>query len=107
MEWNNELFFFVLLPLIIFATGYNMRRKNFFKNMANVAKFGLLGTTLTFVFYAFFMTIVMNYIPLKKYNPLTDSYKEWKLDFPSTLYLCAVLSSSDIIAAVTLINEKE
>lgn len=39
--------------------------------MSNVAKFGLLGTTLTFVFYAIFMTIVMNYIPLNKYDPLT------------------------------------
>jgi NhaP-type Na+/H+ or K+/H+ antiporter len=48
-----------------------MRRKNFFKNMSNVAKFGLLGTTLTFVFYALFMTIVMNNVPLEKYNPLT------------------------------------
>ena len=26
LEWNNDLFFFVLLPLIIFATGYNMKR---------------------------------------------------------------------------------
>lgn len=48
----DELFFDVFLPLIIFATGYNMRRKNFFENITNISKFGLLGTFLTFVFYS-------------------------------------------------------
>lgn len=41
----------MLLPLIIFATGFNMRRKKFFENISNVAKFGLLGTVLTFAIY--------------------------------------------------------
>jgi NhaP-type Na+/H+ or K+/H+ antiporter len=50
----KELFFEVLLPLIIFATGYNMRRKKFFENIINITKFGLLGTFLTFVFYSLF-----------------------------------------------------
>ena len=75
--------------------------------MPNVAKFGLLGTTLTFVFYSIFMYLVMNFIPLSKYDPLTKTSTAWRLDFPSTLYLCAVLSSSDIIAAVTLIKQEE
>jgi hypothetical protein len=51
-QFHNAIFFDVLLPLIIFATAFNMRRKSFFTNIANVAKFGLLGTVLTFVFYS-------------------------------------------------------
>ena len=51
-KFPNELFFEVLLPLIIFATGYNMRRQKFFENFTNISKFGLLGTFLTFVFFA-------------------------------------------------------
>lgn len=51
-SFPDELFFDVFLPLIIFATGYNMRRKNFFENITNISKFGLLGTFLTFVFYS-------------------------------------------------------
>jgi NhaP-type Na+/H+ or K+/H+ antiporter len=51
-EFPNDLFFEVLLPLIIFATGYNMRRQKFFENITNIAKFGLLGTFLTFIFYS-------------------------------------------------------
>jgi uncharacterized membrane protein YjfL (UPF0719 family) len=53
-EFPSEFFFEVLLPLIIFACGYNMRRKKFFENIVNIAKFGLLGTFLTFVFYTLF-----------------------------------------------------
>ena len=59
--FNNTVFFDVLLPLIIFATGYNMRRKNFFENIANVAKFGLLGTVLTFIFYSLLFIIFFEF----------------------------------------------
>lgn len=40
------------LPLIIFASGYNMKRKRFFKNMDNIVKFGIFGTILTFALYS-------------------------------------------------------
>lgn len=57
------------------------------------------------------MVIVFNYIPLTKYCPLAekeeDKYKRWDLDLASILYMCAILSSSDIIAAVTLVSEEE
>lgn len=54
LEFNNKAFFDVFLPLIIFATGFNMRREKFFENIVNIAKFGLLGTLLTFIFYSSF-----------------------------------------------------
>lgn len=60
-KFPNELFFEVLLPLIIFSTGYNMRRQKFFENITNIAKFGLLGTFLTFVFYALMVTLLFWY----------------------------------------------
>ncbi len=51
-EFPKYLFFEVLLPLIILASGYNMKRKKFFQNMANIARFGVLGTVLTFIIYS-------------------------------------------------------
>ena len=30
LAWDNNLFFYFLLPLIIFTTGYNIRRRKFF-----------------------------------------------------------------------------
>ena len=58
--FNNTVFFDVLLPLIIFATGYNMRRKNFFDNIVNINKFGILGTILTFGFYSGLFILLFN-----------------------------------------------
>lgn len=84
-----------------------MRRKNFFANMANVAKFGLIGTTLTFVLYSIMMSLLFQCVTMRKYSPKTDSWIEWRLDTASTLFMCAILSSSDIIAAVTLVSEEE
>ena len=53
IKWNNDVFFFILLPLIIFATGYNMRREKFFENISNIIKFGVVGTLITFSIYSF------------------------------------------------------
>lgn len=59
----------MLLPLIIFATGYNMRRKKFFENIANVAKFGLLGTLLTFLFYTGMTFLLFHFFKFKSFVP--------------------------------------
>ena len=63
------MFFILLLPLIIFATGYNMRRKKFFENIANVAKFGLLGTVLTFLIYSALTVSLFEFFDFEMYNP--------------------------------------
>ena len=60
-KFPNELFFEVLLPLIIFATGYNMRRQTFFENITNIVKFGLLGTFLTFLFFVVMVYALFEY----------------------------------------------
>ena len=52
MEFNDDLFFYFVLPPIIFAAGYNMYRNKFFANIANIGLFGVLGTFLTFGCFA-------------------------------------------------------
>ena len=112
LQWNNEFFFNALLPLIIFATGYNMRRKKFFENISNVAKFGLLGTVLTFIFYTGMTLLLIKFVDLEVYNPLTGENEAEPLNFSNfdaghVAYMCSILSSSDIIAAVTLVKYDE
>jgi hypothetical protein len=104
LEWNNSLFFELLLPLIIFTTGYNIRRRNFFENFININKFGLLGTFLTFVFYTLLTYTLFSIFTINKYNPITHETSNWNLDFKSIAYMCSILTGSDIIAAVTLIK---
>jgi hypothetical protein len=42
------MFFTFILPPIIFAAGYNLRRKSFFKYFLYIFLFGVLGTILAF-----------------------------------------------------------
>ena len=51
LRFEQEIFFDLILPLIIFPSGYNMRRKKFFKNIGTIMKFGFIGTIFCFAIY--------------------------------------------------------
>lgn len=59
MEFNDDLFFYFVLPPIIFAAGYNMYRKKFFQNIANISLFGVIGTFLTFGCFAGITVVIL------------------------------------------------
>ena len=48
IKFDGTIFFYVCLPPIIFASGFNMRRKKFFQNIGYVLIFGIFGTIVTF-----------------------------------------------------------
>lgn len=54
-----------------------------------------------------FTWFLFEYITLEKYNPVTKETKTWSLDFLSIAYFCAILTGSDIIAAVTLVKYED
>ena len=48
MSFNGDLFFYFVLPPIVFASGFNMYRKKFFANIRNILLFGVIGTFIAF-----------------------------------------------------------
>lgn len=107
LQFNSEIFFDFLLPAILFAVGFNMRRKEFFKNFANIAKFGVFGTLFTFGFYVIMTKALFTWVNVTQYEPATGEYTKFELQWMEIFLVCSVLVSSDIIAALSILKFDE
>ncbi len=59
MTFDENFFFYFCLPPIVFASGYNMKRKKFFENFTNILLFGLFGTVIQFTIFSILTYIVV------------------------------------------------
>jgi len=57
MKFDDNTFFYVCLPPLVFNSGFNMQRGSFFRNIGNVMIFGI-GTTFFCFFVYSFLTIM-------------------------------------------------
>ena len=67
MTFNDDLFFYFVLPPIVFASGYNMYRKKFFANLKNIVLFGVLGTFIIFGIFSSLTILVLKHVNLTQY----------------------------------------
>lgn len=114
--FNGEVFFNLILPPIIFAAGYNLKRKGFYKYLLYIISYGLLGTIINFalvapityifssnnMFYPSHLGEKFNY--LKESN--TDVFNQpINFSIKEILLFASVISATDSVAALTFINE--
>ena len=59
LEFSDNTFFYVCLPPIVFSSGFNMQRGNFFTNIKMITIFGLFATILCFGMFSL-TTIAVN-----------------------------------------------
>lgn len=52
LTFNQEFFFYAVMPFIVFASGFNMYRSNFFANINNIMLFGICSTVVCFAFFS-------------------------------------------------------
>lgn len=68
LTFNGDIFFYVCLPPIIFAAGFNMRRRRFFENIGYILTFGIFGTIITFFVFAGLTSLISNLKLIKDNN---------------------------------------
>jgi NhaP-type Na+/H+ or K+/H+ antiporter len=107
-QFSHSAFFDFMLPPIIYNSGFNMKRKNFFTNLGNITIFGLGTTFVCFVEYSLF-----SWLALKSMNlTMTDYFPEEgpavthkvEMTIMNTLLFTSLLCSSDVVAAVSIVD---
>ena len=52
IPFSESSFFYFILPPIIFAAGYTLRRRNFIKNLPYILMLGILGTFISMMIFS-------------------------------------------------------
>lgn len=104
LRFNESVFFELILPAIVFPSGFNMRRKKFFRNIKTIGKFGFVGTLFAFSIYTAMTYGVWSAGLITKTDK--DSGEQVPLEWGmfEILSICALLCSSDVIAAISMID---
>ncbi|XP_071084481.1 sodium/hydrogen exchanger 9-like isoform X3 [Haliotis cracherodii] len=93
VTFEPELFFNVMLPLIIFEAGYSMKRRHFFKNLGAIIMFAFIGTTISCLAVGgtmFGLTRLM-------------SYTEFTLN--DCFFFGAIISATDPVTVLALFHD--
>lgn len=99
MEFDDNLFFYLILPPIIFSAGYSLKRKKFFRYIHLITFFGVIATILNFLIIscgAYYYTHIFG---------LPGNHL--KMTWYKALILGAVLTGSDEVAAISLVKMSE
>jgi hypothetical protein len=84
--FDPEVFFYVLLPPIIFFAGYDMKKRYFFRNIGAILMYAFLGTTIS----CFVIGSIMYGYTLLNLESLPKG-----LDFVECLMFGALISATD------------
>nr|AVG70975.1 NHX1 protein [Fagopyrum esculentum] len=95
LEFSEELFFIYLLPPIIFNAGFQVKKKQFFKNFSTILLFGVLGTIISFCL------ISLGAFLLFKRLGVTE------LDLQDYLAVGAILSATDSVCTLQVLSQDD
>ena len=112
--FKPDFFFNFFLPPIVFNSGFNMRKRMFFKNLGNIAVFGLCVTLVCFVIYGLGGYLATQ-IGLTSHDFRLDNMSAFgppPFDLSSittmqVLLYAALLCSSDVVSAVSIVDYTE
>ncbi|KAF7144895.1 hypothetical protein RHSIM_Rhsim04G0215800 [Rhododendron simsii] len=95
LVFSEDLFFIYLLPPIIFNAGFQVKKKQFFRNFMTITLFGVIGTLISFAIISFG---AMNFF--KKMNI-------GALEIADYLAIGAIFSATDSVCTLQVLNQDE
>ncbi len=98
LSFDPEVFFFLLLPPIIFEAGYSLKRKHFFDNFTPIVAYAFIGTLIsTFIVggLTFFLATSGVTTQVDKNNPM------------ESLLFGALISAVDPVATLSIMGSPE
>ncbi|XP_057780154.1 sodium/hydrogen exchanger 1-like [Salvia miltiorrhiza] len=95
LEFNEELFFIYLLPPIIFNAGFQVKKKQFFRNFMTITLFGAVGTMISFCIISFGAKLL--------FDQLNFGY----LELQDYLAIGAIFSATDSVCTLQVLNQDE
>lgn len=93
--FDPEIFFNLILPLIVFNAGYSLKRKFFFRNFGAIMTYAFFGTTIS----CFIVACVMK--TLGWFMPTTLA----EFSFSDFLYFGAIISATDPVTVLAIFND--
>ncbi|XP_031486507.1 sodium/hydrogen exchanger 1-like [Nymphaea colorata] len=95
LVFSEDLFFIYLLPPIIFNAGFQVKKKQFFRNFITIMFFGAVGTLISFGIISAGAWL------------LFKNYDVALLDFGDYLAIGAIFSATDSVCTLQVLNQEE
>ncbi|KAK6913816.1 Cation/H+ exchanger [Dillenia turbinata] len=95
LVFSEDLFFIYLLPPIIFNAGFQVKKKQFFRNFMTIMLFGAVGTLISFGIISFGVI------------RLFDKMDVGSLDIGDYLAIGAIFSATDSVCTLQVLNQDE
>ncbi|KAJ8898651.1 hypothetical protein K2173_004685 [Erythroxylum novogranatense] len=93
--FSEELFFIYLLPPIIFNAGFQVKKKQFFRNFMTIVMFGAVGTLISFAIISIGSA------------QLFKKFDMGALETVDYLALGAIFSATDSVCTLQVLNQEE
>ncbi|XP_074577559.1 sodium/hydrogen exchanger 1-like [Curcuma longa] len=93
--FSEDLFFIYLLPPIIFNAGFQVKKKQFFRNFMTIMLFGAVGTLISFFIISFGVVALFKEMDIGS------------LDIADFLAIGAIFSATDSVCTLQILNQDE
>ncbi|XP_042518558.1 sodium/hydrogen exchanger 1-like [Macadamia integrifolia] len=93
LNFSEELFFIYLLPPIIFNAGFQVKKKQFFRNFSTILSFGAIGTLISFCLISLGAIFILKRIGIASLS--TQDY----------LAVGAILSATDSVCTLQVLSQ--